>query len=203
MKNFLLIIFIFTLYVNGYAQHSKEDINKLVQLAEIYSNDDNGLNKDFVPSIEKLRTKKLNHIIDALILISKGDMKILSPEFLTKPDSTELKYWYVIREIHYNNNSENKKFTSEEIANKVLNEKIDEKWLLANYYYRLHGGFAKIFNDGDLSSLNFNLDEYGLKNEVERAILYFNLSNSFIQRFKVLNAMKNYDKLLEFEARLP
>ncbi|WP_435524154.1 hypothetical protein [Chryseobacterium indoltheticum] len=33
--------------------------------------------------------------------------------------------------------------------------------------------------------------------------MYFNLSNSFIQRFKVLNAMKNYDKLLEFEVRLP
>ncbi|WP_304343118.1 hypothetical protein [Chryseobacterium koreense] len=203
MKYILITFFTFIFCTNGYSQHSKDEIEKLIQLAEIYSNDNNGFKNDFVSSIEKLRTKKLNHIIDALIYTTKGDLKILSPEFLTKPDSTELKFWYVIREIHYNNKSENKKYTSQEIANKVLNEPIDEKWLLDNYYYRLHGGFAKIFNDKDLSNLNFNLDEYGLKNDVEKSILYFNLSNSFIQRFKVLNAMKNHDKLLEFESRLP
>lgn len=203
MKTFLLTFFIFAFYLNGNGQYKKDEIKKLVQLAEIYSNDNNGFSKDFVPSIEKLRTNKLNHIIDALIFVSKGDRKILSAEFLSKPDSTELKYWYVIREILYNNKSENRKLTSEEVANKVLNEKIDERWLLDNYYYRLHGGFAKIFNDSDLSSLNFNLDEYALKNEVEKAILYFNLSNSFIQRFKMLNAVKNHDKLMEFEVRLP
>lgn len=72
MKHLLLIFFVFFVYINGNVQHTKDEINKLIQLAEIYSNDNNGFNKDFIPSIEKLRTNKLNHIIDALIFVTKG-----------------------------------------------------------------------------------------------------------------------------------
>ena len=202
MKYLLPSIFFF-ISTNLLSQISNEDFPNLIELAEIYSKDNNGFGENYISSIEKLRTKNLNHIIDALILISKGDKKIFSSEFLSKPDSIELKYWYVLREIHYNNQSESKKISSEDIAKKILNNKIDSRWLLDNYYYRLHGGFAKIFNEEDLSNINFDLEEYKLENETEKAILFFNLSNSFIQRFKILNQMKNPDKLLEFESRLP
>lgn len=200
---YLFITFLLLISSKVTSQNKNEDITNLINLAEIYSKDNNGFGENYITSINKLRTNKLNHIIDALELISKGDERILSSEFLSKPDSTELKYWYVIREIHYNNQLKNKTLSNEEVAIKVLNQNIDEKWLIDNYYYRLHGGFAKIFNEADLSKYNFRLDDYKLKDETEKAILFFNLSNSFIQRFKVLNKMKNPEKLLEFESRLP
>lgn len=180
------------------------DYENLVKLGEIYSKNVNATGDEFKKQVENLRTPGLNHIIDALIAVGEGDQKLLTKKFLSKPSEQELKYWYVLREIHYNNLSENSApRPSEEVAAETMKKEIDSRWLLDNYYYRIRGGIAKMFNDKDLSKYDINLDDYGLENDTEKAILYFSVSNSLTQRFRVLQMMKNYDKLLEFVSRLP
>lgn len=75
--------------------------------------------------------------------------------------------------------------------------------MLDNYYYRIMGGIARLFNTADLSQHDFDFDEYGLKDDTERAILFFSLTDALIIRFQVLKMVKNNDKLLEFASKLP
>lgn len=180
------------------------DFENLVKLGVIYSKNVNATSNNFKNEVEKLRTVGLNHIIDALIAVGKGDKKLLTKEFLSKPSEHELKYWYVLRDIHYNNLSENSEpRPNEEVAKETLAKEIDSRWLLDNYYYRIRGGIAKMFNDKNLSKYNIDLNDYELENETEKAILFFAISNSLTQRFQVLQMMKNYDKLLVFAKKLP
>jgi hypothetical protein len=87
---------------------------------------------------------------------------------------------------------------------KVLSQKIDERWLLDNYYYRIHGGIATLFNSADLRSKNINIEELGFKNQTEKSIFYFSIMDALIGgRFKVLLMLQKYDKILEFSAKLP
>lgn len=202
MKQIFTILFLsITILSFG---HEKTDLDNLVKLGEIYSKNVNATGDEFKREVEKLRTPELNHIIDALIAVRKGDKKLLAKEFLSKPSELELKYWYVVREIHYNNQSENSEpRPNKEIAQETLEKEIDSRWLLDNYYYRICGGIAKMFNDKDLSKYDIDLNNYGLENDTEKAILFFAISNSLTQRFQVLQMMKNYDKLLEFADKLP
>ncbi|WP_298520991.1 hypothetical protein [uncultured Kordia sp.] len=203
MKYFFTIVF-FTLSLTLVGQENNPDFKNLVQLGEIYSNNVNATGEDFKKSVEALRTPGLNHIIDALIAVGAADEKLLTKEFLSKPSAQELKYWYVIREIHYNNQPETTEVkSSEQVAKETLAKEIDSRALVDNYYYRIQSGIAKIFNEKDLSTYNFNLDEYGLENDTEKAMLYFSISNALTQRFRVLNMVENYDKLLEFASKLP
>jgi len=192
------------LVMMAFGQSQNQDFENLVRLGEIYSKNVNASGDEFKKTIDELRTPNLNHIIDALIAVGEADKKLLTKEFLTKPSEMELKYWYVLREIHYNNQSKEKEPRPNDIvAKEILAKDIDSRWLLNNYYYRIHGGIAKIFNTEDLSSYNFNLDDYGLENETEKAILFFSITNSLTQRFSVLQMMKNHDKLLEYASKLP
>lgn len=187
-----------------YGQTESQEFENLIELGDVYSKNVNATGDDFKTSVNKLRTSNLNHIIDVLIAVGQGDEILLTKEFLTKPNNTELKYWYVLREIHYNNTSEdNEPRPNNIVAKEVLENVIDERSLLDNYYYRIKGGIAKLFNKADLSEYNFNLNDYGLENETERAMLYFALTDAMTQRFKVLQVLKKSDKLLEFASKLP
>ncbi|MCX2745449.1 hypothetical protein OO013_16335 [Mangrovivirga sp. M17] len=199
---FSILLFTITFISNG--QDDNPDFDNLVKLGEIYSGNVMASGDDFKKAVEELRTPGLNHIIDALIAVGEADKKLLTKEFLSKPSEQELKYWYVIREIHYNNQKENSNpRPNAEVAREILEKEIDSRWLLINYYYRIHSGIAKMFNNKNLSKNNFNLEEYGLENDTEKAIFFFSISNSLTERFRVLNMMKNYDKLLQFESKLP
>lgn len=191
-----------TIALLSIGQIKNSDFENLVKLGEIYSKNVNATGKDFKMSVEKLRTPGLNQIIDALIAIGEGDVKLLTKEFLSKPSEQELKYWYVLREIHYNNQSTEPKI-NEQIAIETIENDIDIRWLLDNYYYRIRGGIGKIFNDKDLSIYNIDLDDYGLETDTEKAILFFAVSNALTQRFRVLQMMKNNNRLLEFASKLP
>jgi hypothetical protein len=203
MKNIPIIFLLLSMYC-GQAQTSIPRFGNLVRLGELYSSDVNGTGDNFKKTADSLRTPELSHIIDALIAIGQGDRKLLTSEFLKLPDNKELKLWYVLREIHYNNQSKNKEPRSNEIvARETLEKHIDERWLIDNYYYRINTGIGKLFNTEDLKDLNIDSKSCGLKNDTERAILYFNLNHALTTRFVVLQAMKNYDRLLEFAAKLP
>ncbi len=183
----------------------QKDLNNLIAISELYSRNPDARGDKFAKSIDSLRTPKLSRIADALIAVSKADKTILESSLLARPNDDELILWYVIREIHYNR--VNKNLTPRPaltVANETLSSKIDSRWLLDNYYYRIHSGIGKLFNDTNLNKYNFNLDSLGLNNETEKAIFFLNMVNALIgPRFRVLQMMKNNKKILDFCGKLP
>jgi hypothetical protein len=206
MKHFLTFLHLLpTILANAQLKLEQTDLNNLIAISQLYSQNPNARGSKFVKSIDSLRTTKLNHIADALIVSGKGDKSILEPRFLERPNDEELVLWYIIREIHYNRTNE--KLTPRPdtvVANEILSKKIDSRWLLDNYYYRIHGGISSLFNEANLSNYNFNIDSLGFKDETEKAIFFLNMMDALVGgRFKVLLMMKNNNKILEFCDKLP
>jgi hypothetical protein len=200
--------FIFLLISSSAIAQAKidtKDLSNLILISKLYSENPNATGDKFSRSIDSLRTPALNHIAEALIAIGKGDKMILEKRFLFRPDNDELMLWYVIREIHYNRVNKTKSpLPDSVVANEVLSQKIDERWLLDNYYYRIHGGIAMLFNEADLKNYNFNTDSLGFKDQTEKAIFFLSMMNALVGgRFKVLQMMKNNEKILEFCQKLP
>jgi hypothetical protein len=205
MKQLLILSFVaLTTYCQAQVALSELDLNHLIAMSELYSKDPNTSGKSFQFKMDSLRTPKLNRIADALIAASKSDASILETRFWKRPTNEELTLWYVIREIHYNNSEKTKQTKSNlEVAKAVLVDTIDTRWLLDNYYYRIHQGLSMYFNSADLSKHNFNLDNFGFQNKTEKAICFFAIVESCAQRFKVLTMLKNNKKLLEYAAKMP
>lgn len=201
----LIALLLFVSFCGAQQKLGNKDLSNLVAIAELFSQNPNARGDEFAAGIEALRTPALNHVADALIAISKGDKAIVEPRFVARPSDDELMYWYVIREIHYNRTGDPQKVQpNDAVAKDVLARKIDTRWLLDNYYYRIHGGIASLFNTADLSTYNYELDKLGFKNDSEKAIFFLNMMDTLIGgRFQVLRAVKNNKRIAEFSARLP
>lgn len=206
MKYYALITFLLTtMLMQAQLKLEPQELKNLVAVGELYSKNPNATGKDFVKAIDSLRIPKLNHIVDVLLTVGKGDKAMMKAKILARPDDEELMCWYVIREIHYNRtDTTHTRKTSTEIAEEVLAQKIDSRWLVDNYYYRIHGGIALMFNDADLSSYNIDTDQLGLKDDTEKAIFYANMMDALAGgRFRVLRMMNNNKTLLEYCKKLP
>lgn len=201
IAGFLLLC---TCHAFAQVQLNDADLKDLIAIGEIRSKDYNTTGKDYESSLKKLRTRNLVHIIDVLVLLKGDDKALLSHGHLTRPDNRELQLWYVLHEIGNNMQEDNANPRSNiDVANETLAAKIDERWLVNNYYNEIDRGIAKLFNDHDLSSINLDMESYKLKNPTEKAIFFLNVTKPFIQRFQVLNHVKNLDRLMEFAGRMP
>ncbi|MBK9163757.1 MAG: hypothetical protein IPM21_07580 [Acidobacteria bacterium] len=202
-----LVLWILFAVVGGTAQVQLEsqDLANLVKVSEIYSADVNLRSEGLESSLKPYRSPKLNQLIDTLVVLAKGEGGILADRYLKRPSDDDLYLWYVIREIHYNRTHESKKpRAGDEVAKETLAKKIDTRWLLDNYYYRIRGGIASHFNDADLSKLDLKIDELGFNDKTERAIFYLNFMEAIGGgRFMVLLATKNFQRILDFTKRFP
>lgn len=200
----ILFFFAFSISARAQVKLSDKDFDNLVAIGILYSNDVNATGKDFDKSVQALKTPALNHLVDALCLLDGGNKDILSHKYLDRPVDDELQLWYVLREIHYNRQDDNKNpKPDKDVAKETLEKTIDSRWLLDTYYYHLSHGLAMMFNDKNLSKTNFDLKTYQLKGTTEKAIFFFNITKPLIQRFQVLGHLKNSEKLLQFANKLP
>lgn len=183
----------------------EKDFNNLVALSQLYTGNVNASGEQFAKTADSLRTPLLNHMVDVLILLGKADTRLLENKYISRLGHDELMYWYVLREIHYNHvDKSRKQRPDKDLAQDVLTQTIDDRWLLDNYYYRIISGVAMLFNDADLSNYNFDMDKLGFKDATEKAIFYCNMMDGLVNsRFRVLQYLKKNDKILEFSKKLP
>ncbi|MEK6152564.1 hypothetical protein WIW50_04865 [Flavobacteriaceae bacterium 3-367] len=203
-RKYLILLFFTSIFTYSQIEISDSDLNKLIEIGEYYSKNVMLIEKSAIEDLEKLRSEKLNNIINVLQTQSKRSLEVLDKKYLNRPNYDDLVMWYVIREIHYNlTDKDNEPRASIDVAKDFLSKEIDERWLLDNYYHRLYGAVAMIFNTTDLSEYNIELDSYGLKSNTEKAIVFLNLMDALGTRFRVLQMMKNNKKLIEFSSRMP
>lgn len=199
------ILILVTFISNAQVNLATKDLTNLIAISKLYSKNPIAKGDEFAHSIDSLRTPTLNNIVDALIEVGKAESSILTSRYLSRPSETDLYMWYVIREIHYKLTSKNIiNRPAIDIAKDILSKKIDERWLLDNYYYCIHSGISLLFNDADLSKIDIDIETLGLKNETEKAIFYLNMMESLIGgRFRLLRMFKNNQIILNFCNKLP
>ncbi len=205
-NNMKLLFLLFGLFFStaAFAQTNNPDLEKLVQLGELYAANPNARGKEFKNAAERLRTPALDPVIDVLIAMGKADKKLLEKQFLSKPSPQVLRYWYALEEIEHNSSADQiDRQSNLAVAKNALVASVDNRWLLHNYYSNLHVGLAMLFNDKNLSQYNLDLNNYGLANTTEKAICFINITHAFTQRFLVLQMMKNDKGLLNYTQKMP
>lgn len=201
----LIIVVFFNQIVFAQEKLDSVSFNNLVLIGELYYNNGKlmtpkGESNDFFELLNNYKTPELKNVVELLEASRKSDNSVIDKKYLKRPNNIDLQYWYVIREIHYNLVDSLPK-DNYKIARTILDSTIDSRALLDNYYYRLSRGIN--FNSGNLSKLDFNIEEYGFRDDTEKAIFFFNINGQLIQRFVVLQMMKNSKKILEFAKKLP
>lgn len=176
-----------------------DEMAHLIGLAGVTAKNANPEGKQYNDDVEAHRTPLLNHIVEVMQAIGRRDTSLVGPRVLARPADSELQLWYVMRQI---NRYPDK--PAQEVATKALNEKIDSRLLLDNYYKQLNGGIAFLFNDADLSSVNIDIETLGFKSETEKGIFYLDFINALIgARLRVLSMMKNNEGIVNFCSKLP
>lgn len=200
----LILLFSISSFTYAQIQLNNTDLINLIELGEYYSEHSMLSDDSAIEDLEEWRTEKLDNIINNLQALSNPSVALLGDKYMTRPSDDDLVLWYVIREIHKNRiDKKNTPLMSQAVAEEVLNKKIDERLLVDNYYSYLYGGVAMVFNTTNLSGINIELDEYGLKSDTEKAIVYLNLMNALATRFIIVKSFRKYDKLREMASRMP
>ncbi|MBE9584511.1 hypothetical protein IM792_08640 [Mucilaginibacter sp. JRF] len=205
MKYLLIVCLLFSAtYCFAQTDLSKKDFDNLVALAQLHSKNNMARGEAFKKSADSLRTPVLDGVIETLITLGRGDTTVLQQRVLKRPSNDELKLWYVLRDVHYNNIDKNKVKSAEEVARETLKANINEKWLVDNYYRNLAGGLATMFNEADISKRNIDVNQLGLKDDTEKSIAFLDIADALLRgRLRVLSHLKNVERLNMYISHIP
>ena len=168
-------------HVRAQLKLAESDFKNLIALSELYSHNTMCNRPEFKRSADSLRTPVLNPIIDFLIATGKADTSLMGTHFLSRPPYEEMVLLYTIKQVHYNRiDTAKKKPSDNDIANSTLAKNTDERWLLHTYYSFLGSGISMLFNTADLSNLNINTNDLGLKDETETGIFFLSITDYLV-----------------------
>lgn len=199
-KLFTTLFLALFFYSSAQVKLNDNDIKSITTLGQIYS----GGEKPTSKSLKPYTGTNLNHIKEVLLLLDGSGKEILTPKYLGRPTNEELQLWYAMDEIRYHKNVDTLNTrTNEQVVREALAKTVDERLLLNNYYRIVEGGIAYLSNNTDMSRIDIDMEKLGFKNDTEKGIFFLNMAHALVTRFRVLNQMKNPDKLLDFAAKLP
>lgn len=158
MNKILLILFFFQLTFIGFTQPSNEE---LISLAKIYrsyhfTNQPNNQVFEQLASVESDELKPSANFLTELI---KTNNSIISSQYLTKPDEKTLQNLFIIRSINWNLR-EADPLDNDYLIDSLKNSQTDYLELLACYYNMIWVSVANKNRPLNMSTVNFNLDEY-------------------------------------------
>ena len=126
-------------------------------------------------------------------------------KFLTLTDEETLYHIYIIRRINWNIREEKPK-DNDELILELRNKNIPRYELIDSYYSMLFSGIGNKNQPFDLSSVDFRIDDYELKNDTEKGI-FFLKAIQFCGKtiWGYMNVVKppNYKKALQYIENFP
>lgn len=135
----------------------------------------------------------------------KLNSNIISDEFLKRPSDNDLKSIYIVRQVNLNAGKENPK-DNNKLVNDLLKEEIGTQELVDNYYSLLFAAYGNKVKPFDLSKTDFQLNNYGLKDETEKAIFFLvSMRLNGLLIFGYMNIVKpaNYEKAFDLINKYP
>lgn len=205
MKTKLLILLILISQI-AFAQDMKYK-NELIDLAKIYRNFhfNNNPPTEVFDQLNSISSPGLQVSKKFIAEVIKGNNKIATREYLTKPDSVTLKSLYVMRGLNWNMHEANA-MDNLILADSLLNEKTDYYELLSCYYGIIFTSVGNKNKPFDMSQFNFTLWDYNLQNDIEKGIFFLESMDTFgsmIWGYMNIPNPPNYKLALEYIDKYP
>lgn len=181
--------------------------NGIIELGKIY--------RDFVfrNNPTDLTLKQIDEINSPELLTTKDFVKecitlnnsLTSEKFLKIPDEQTLLNLYLIMKVNANVREKEPKDNTE-LLKEWRNKNVHRYELVENYYSMVFTGIGNKNQPFDLSSVNFIIDNYELKDDTEKGIFFLTAMDlCYLQIWGYMNVVKppNYKKALTSIEKYP
>lgn len=173
MKKLALTFLFFCLSLLSFGQQNYNQT--IIKLAKVYDNFmfRNELTKTAKKDLEENVSKDFEFANKFIIETITSKNKILSNEFLSRPNENVLKQIYIIDKVRLNLIDE-KRIEENKLIDSLIQKNIPSYEMLDNYYGMIFVSIGNKNQPFNLSKVDLKIDGYNLKDETEKAILYFN-----------------------------
>ena len=176
MKKITLILIVNFITILTFGQTNESQ--KLIELGKTYKNFmfRNEPTKEDYKNLKSDIPESLKNAVEFISQTITNKNKLLTQEFLSRPDDKTLKQIYTIRAINLNLREENQ-INNNKLIDSLANKNISVYELLDNYYDMLFTGVGNKNQPFNLSKTDLKLKSYNLKDETENGILVLNAIN--------------------------
>jgi hypothetical protein len=171
MRPILLFLLFILQFVICKAQSSENAY--LIQVAKGYKDFmfRNEATKADIKALNSNVPERLKPVADFIVEAIKSDNKIFTSKYLNRPASTVLKDIYIVRAVNLNIRQENPA-DNNKLIDSLKNVSISDYELLDNYYGMIFTAVGNKNQPFDLKKSDLKLNEYGLKDDTEKGILF-------------------------------
>ena len=206
MKKTIIYFLIISLSQSILSQN-KEYEKGLVALAKVYKNFHfrGDPPNNVYDEINSISSKELLKSLKFISEVVTSNNKLLTKEFLNKPDTLTLKSLYIIRGINWNMHEAESK-DNFVILDSLKNEKTNYYELVSCYYGMVFSAIGNKNKPFNLSDTNFLLKDYNLPNDTEKGIFFLQSMRTFgTMIWGYINVPKppNYKKALGYINKYP
>jgi hypothetical protein len=179
---------------------------KLIELGKTYKDFmfRNEPSKDVFKDIKEGVPENLKTATDFIVQTITTKNKLLTQEFLSRPDDQTLKQIFIIRAVNLNLREENQ-VDNNKLIDSLTIENIPTYELVDNYYGMLFTAVGNKNQPFDFSKIDFKLKNYNFKDETEKGIFFLRCTrdcNSVIWGYmnvvKPPNTQKAYDNIKKY-----
>lgn len=156
-------------------------------------------------SLDKYDNTELAFVADFIQETIRPGSNVLSNKFLHRPTDKDLKQIYIVQQINLNVRKE-KPIDNNKLIEGLNKKEISTQELVDNYYSMVFAAYGNKVNPYDLSKTDFQLNNYGLKDETEKGIFFLeSMRLNGLLIFGYMNIVKppNYSKALEYINKYP
>lgn len=170
MKKFLLMSLFCGMVLGLYGQDNHQ---QMIFLAQTYSNYmfRNQPTKEVFKELKAMADPDMAATVDFITQTITTKNKILTTRYLTRPDDRILKQIYIIRAISLNQN-EKTPVDNDSLIDSLTRADIPVYELVDNYYEMVFMAVGNKNQPFNLSKMNFKMNDYQLKDDTERGILF-------------------------------
>ena len=165
---FTLLVLCLTILTFGQTNNNE----KLMELGKIYKDFmfRNEPTKEVFKEIKSAVPENLKTASDFIVQTITTKNKLLTQQFLSRPDNQTLKQIFIIRAINLNLREENQ-FDNNKLIDSLTTRNIPSGELVDNYYGMLFTAVGNKNQPFDFSKIDLKLKDYNLKDETEKGIL--------------------------------
>ncbi|MGC4035652.1 MAG: hypothetical protein QM764_06795 [Chitinophagaceae bacterium] len=204
MKKSLLTISGLCLIAFTFGQANNNE--KLIELGKAYKDYmfRNEPNKEIFKDIQGNVPDNLKTATDFIVQTIKTKNKLLTQQFLSRPDDKALKQIFIISAVNQNLRQENQT-DNNKLIDSLTTENVPDYELVDNYYGMLFTAVGNKNQPFDFSKIDFKLKDYNLKDDTEKGIFFLRCMrdcNSVIWGYmnvvKPPNTQKAYDNIKKY-----
>ncbi|MFK8008618.1 MAG: hypothetical protein AB8H03_19825 [Saprospiraceae bacterium] len=205
MKRIIILTVLILVGIKGIGQSTEN--GELIKLAKAYKDKmfRNKADKKYLKKFNKSFSNSLQQEAKFIKQTITTKNKLLKKDYLTVPNKSTLKNIYIIRQVNFNLREETE-ITPNQLIDSLKKKEIPRYELIDSYYSMLFTSVGNKNQPFNLKKIDFNLEEYGLQDDVEKGIFFLKcMSFCGTNIWGYMNVVKppNTKKALSFINKYP